>query len=112
MTIYVYLLLIEGIKMVILNFNKFFAAPKYIVMQGIAINNRILLFIRHNPIYSKDLYGNKIITFDGDKNTYYADNIYRRIRTMKQLIFWSRLLGKSRFSVVEKIGRRFKRITN
>ena len=69
--------------------------PKYVVMRGIKIENRMIMYIGANPVYSKDDHGNKTVSFSNCDFNYYATNIYKRIWTLKELIKWRRLIGKT-----------------
>ena len=77
--------------------------PKYLVMRGVRVGNRMILFIGSHPEYSRDEYGNKVVRFSNRSGEYYQSNIYRKIRTFKQLIKWYRLIG-SGSRVIEKVG--------
>lgn len=79
--------------------------PKYVVMRGIGIDGRFIAFLGANPKISTNDYGNKVISFSNRTNEYYADNIYKKIHTMKDLIFWRKLLGKDVKCIKKENGR-------
>jgi len=69
--------------------------PKYVVMRGIKIENRMIMFIGSNPVFSETLSGDKILRFSNNSAAFYKDNIYKRIWTYRELIKWRRLIGKT-----------------
>ena len=74
-------------------FLDYYRKPKYVVMKGISVGNRSIMYIGANPTFRVDDYGNRVVTFSNCKHEYYASNIYRRVWTKKALIKWRRLIG-------------------
>jgi hypothetical protein len=64
-----------------------------VVMKGLQMGNRAIMYIGAHPEFKKDDYGNSVVSFKNCKNEYYSSNIYRRIWTFKQLLRWRRLVG-------------------
>jgi len=79
--------------------------PKYVVMRGIGIDGRFIAFLGANPKVRINEYGNKVISFSNRGNEYYASNVYKKINTMKGLIFWRRLLGRDIKCIKKESGR-------
>ncbi len=69
--------------------------PKYVVMRGIKIENRMIMFIGSHPVFSETLSGDKILRFSNNNAVFYKKNIYKRIWTYRELIKWRRLIGKT-----------------
>ena len=69
--------------------------PKYVVMRGIKIEKRMIMFIGAHPVCAETLSGDKILRFSNNDATFYKDNIYKRIWTYRDLIKWRRLIGKT-----------------
>ena len=69
--------------------------PKYVVMRGVKIDNRMIMFIGAHPVFSKDEYGNKVVSFSNVNSAYYAKAIHKRIWTFGELRKWRRLIGKT-----------------
>jgi len=69
--------------------------PKYVIMKGIQIDNRAIMFLGINTKLTKEkLYNHNVLEFSNHSSQYYTSNIYKRIYTFKQLLKWYRLLGK------------------
>lgn len=79
---------------------KYYFRPRYVVMKGLQIDNRRVMFIGAVQAFSKDDYGNSVMNFKNSPHRYYADKIYKRIWTFRQLMKWRRLLG-SKTTVVK-----------
>jgi len=78
--------------------------PKYLIMKGIQIDNRTIMFIGAHPKYAVDDYGNKILTFSNtDTTAYYASNIHARIYTLKGLRKWRKLIGRRNQRCLSKV---------
>jgi len=71
----------------------YYIHPKYVVMRGIEIDNRAIMFLGANPVFTKDEYGNKVMRFSNCKYEYYKDRIHTRIWSFKGLINWRRMVG-------------------
>jgi len=69
-------------------------APKYVIMKGVQIENRALMFLGINPVFSHDKSFGWIVTFSNIDQSYYADNIYKIIWSRKSLRKWQKLLGR------------------
>lgn len=78
----------------LLCFFRYYRNPRYVVMKGLSIENRALMFVGANPTFKKDEYGSSVVTFTNHDLEYYPSNIYKRIWTFKELMRWRRLLGK------------------
>lgn len=92
-----------------IKFLKYLHRPGYVIMKGACVDDRCLLFLGANAIYSKDDYNNTLVSFSNrkqiygdDRYFYYSNKIYIRIWTFRQLIKWRRLLGKSGERVLRK----------
>ena len=88
---------------------RYFHKPRYVIMKGICVEDRCLLYLGVNAEYSKDDYNNTLVSFSnrkqiygGERYFYYSNRLYKRIWTFKQLIRWRRLLGKSGEAVLRK----------
>jgi len=73
---------------------KYYFRPKYVVMKGVQIENRAIMYIGAHPEFKKDDHGNSVVNFKNCKHEYYASNIYLRIWTFKSLLKWRRLTGR------------------
>ena len=71
----------------------YYLNPKYVVMKGIGIDNRAIMFLGVTSWRGKDGYGNKVIKFKNQKYEYYYNKIYIRIWTIKQLKHWRKMIG-------------------
>jgi hypothetical protein len=67
----------------------YFFRPKYVVMHGVRIENRTIMFIGAHP-QCKD----GIVTFSNRGDAYYASNTHKVIWTHRELHKWRRLIGK------------------
>jgi len=72
---------------------EYYFKPKYVVMKGIGIDNRAIMFLGNVKQYGSDSYGNKTIKFKNQKYEYYYSNIHERIWSSKRLKHWRRLIG-------------------
>lgn len=84
------------------NFLKYYLKPRYVIMKGISIEDRAIMFIGAHPKFEKNNIGQRLVTFKNRRNKYYASNIYKRIWTLKSLIKWRRLIGKNNKCIVRK----------
>jgi len=79
----------------IFDFIDYWLHPKYVVMRGVKIENRMIMFIGANPVFFETLSGDKILRFSNNRSAFYKGNIYKRIWTYRELIKWRRLIGKT-----------------
>ena len=77
-------------------------APKYVVMRGVQIENRALMFLGVNPAFSHDPNFGWVVTFSNKGRSYYADSIYKIIWSRKSLMKWRKLLGKRGSAVLAR----------
>ena len=96
--------------------------PKYVVMKGIQIDNRAIMFIGARPTapYDKkreiEIHGyvsedtQKLkISFENQKyQTYWKSNKYKTIYTFRELMFWVRLVGANGYKTVQYNKLKFK----
>jgi len=80
---------------------KKFLFPTMLIMHGIKVENRTILFIGENPTYLIGDFGSRCVKFSNSEHTYYRSNIYRRIRSARYLKYWQNLLGNE--SVVVRV---------
>jgi len=86
----------------------YYKNPKYMIMKGIQINNRAIMFLGATPIsprdreeemkthgYIDESYQKLKISFKNQKYTYYKSNVHKVIWTFKELIRWRRMLPKN-----------------
>ena len=90
--------------------------PKYMVMKGVCIDDRCVLFIGAYPTcphkykdkeikiqgYCDEAYLKFLVEFKNQEFTYYKSNKLCTIWTFKELIKWRRLLPKEGYTVLEK----------
>lgn len=71
----------------------YYFRPKYVVMKGLQIENRAIMFIGAHPKWASDDYGNAVVRFKNCKYEYCRGKVYRRIWTMRGLRKWRKLVG-------------------
>ena len=62
--------------------------PKYVIMKGVQIENRAIMFLGIDTELVYDDYGYPELKFSNMKANYYRNNIYKRIYTFKELLTW------------------------
>ncbi len=72
---------------------RYYFRPRYVVMKGIQVENRAIMYIGANPKFKKDDFGNTVVSFSNCTSEYFASNIYCGIWTFKSLLKWRRLIG-------------------
>jgi len=68
--------------------------PKYVIMRGVQMDDRAIMFIGANPVITTSDCGNKMVAFSNHDNQYYMSAMYKRIWTFKELLKVRRLVGK------------------
>lgn len=79
--------MVECIK----KFINYYKKPKYIIMKGIQIQNRAILFIGVDADFSRE----HEVKFSNHKQPYWRSNILKRIWTFKELLEWRRKLPEN-----------------
>lgn len=78
-------------------------------MKGLGIDGRFIAFIGAHPEIKINEYGNKEVSFSNRRCNYYYGNVYKKIYTFKDLIFWRRLLGHD-IKYIKKQGKTYVRV--
>ena len=89
--------------------------PRYVIMQGIQIDNRAIMFLGARPCEPKDrrreldIHGyvdesaqRLKISFENQELTYWKSNRYKIIWTFKELMYWRRMLPNNNSKCLEK----------
>jgi hypothetical protein len=65
--------------------------PKHLILKGCQVENRAALTLGLKASYSKDDYGNRVVSFSntGDSK-YYLNNCEEVIKTKRRLLWWKR----------------------
>jgi len=94
---------------------KYVYNPRYVIMQGVRIDNRAIMLLGARPCEPKDTkdemrihgYIDKEaqrlkISFENQDYTYWKSNRYKIIWTFKELIFWRKMLPSGNSKCLEK----------